>query len=163
MKIDKLTKRLKAIDQAIQVMESIKAAHSPFVLFQPWDMMNDQYNVSFYPEGNYQKPLKYEKVSYVEAVKILASHSGDFRCKLSMGACTEWLFALSFNEGIQDYTEEQIERLTAEYIQRHPQLEVLLYTDDGKQMLKTLARLPQTATIRLSDLQNALSNIKEEV
>ena len=163
MKIDKLTKRLKAIDQAIQVRESIKAAHSPFVLFQPWDMMNDQYNVSFYPEGNYQKPLKYEKVSYVEAMKILVSHSGELRCRLSMGACVEWSFAYLLNDGRQGYTDEQIERLMNEYIQKHPKLEFLLSTDDGKQMLETLARLPQTATIRLSDLQNTLLNIKEEL
>ena len=163
MKIDKLTKRLKAIDQAIQAREAIKAAHSPFVLFQPWDMLNDQYNVSFYPEGNYQKPVKYEKVSYMEAVKILVSHSWDLRCRLSMGVCVEWLFADLLNEERQGYTDEQIERLMNKYIQKHPKLEFLLSTDDGKQMLETLARLPQTATIRLSDLQNALSNIKEEV
>ena len=158
VKVEKLTQRLNALDQAIQVREAIKAAHAPFVMFQPWDMLNDQYNVSFYPEGKYQKPIKHEQISYADAAKILKRYPMDLWCQLSMGECIEWLFVFHLHDDGSGYTEEQKDRLTGEYLRKHPKLELLLSTDDGRQMIETLAKLPQTATIRLGELQNALLN-----
>ena len=156
MRVEGLTKRLKALDQAIRDKEAVKAEHSPFVFFQPWEMLADQYNVCFYPEGKYQRPIKHERITYSDALNVLRLYPGDLRCHLSMGACTEWLFAILLKDGRLDYSDEQIERLTKEYSCKHPELNTLLSTDEGRKMLDTLAELPQVATIQLGVLLDAL-------
>lgn len=158
MKNEKYSQRLQALESAIKEREAIKAAHAPFVLFQPWDMLNDQYNVRFYPEGKYQKPQRYERISYTEALKILNSYPDSLWCQISMGECVEWLFVFHYKDGRHGYTGEQMDWLTKMYISEHPKLEELLSTEDGKQMMETLSRIPQVARIKLKDMKTELSN-----
>lgn len=154
MAFDKYKRQIKVIEEAVKIREAVKATHAPFVLFQPWDMLNDQYIVKYYPEGKYQKPVRYEYISYEEAIRVLNNYPGDLWCQVSMGVCIEWLFVFHYLDGRHDYTAEQNDRLTKEYIEKHPSLE-LLTTEEGKQLRTTISKIPQTATVRLANLQNA--------
>ena len=158
----KFSLRLKSIEHAIETKEAAKAAHQPYILFQPWDMLNDQYNVLYYPEGKYQKPTKYEQVSYAKAMEILNIYPGDLLCQISMGSCIDWLFTFHFKDGRHGYTGEQMDRLTRRYLADHPELETLLTTEGGKEMMETLSRLPQTSFIWLRNLQTEMGNVNQE-
>lgn len=160
MKLEQFRRAIKTVESAIKSLEDAKEERAPRITFQPWDMFNDQYNILYYPQGKHGQPVMYCRISYAEALKIIASLPGDILCNISMGLCMEWLFVFHYLDGRKDYTAEQNSRHLKDYLRTHPELEYLITTEDGKEMRKVLADIPQNAIVKLQHLQDALSAAK---
>lgn len=153
-----IKKRLEMLEAAANALIAQQRKHDPFVMLQPWNMTKDQYNVYYHPEGMYKPPVKYGDLSYAEACALLLQWPGDLRCQISMGCCLEWLFAFHyFTEHSRLYTQEQLDRFRMEDIKRNPELSSLLEAEEGKQLVETLAKLPQSYMVRLGDLQRVIT------
>ena len=153
----KFANRLKAIDRAIKVLEAEQAKHMPYILFQPWDMLNDQYNIVYHPEGKYQKPVTNERVTYTEAKDILQGYPGSLLCQVSMGECIEWLFSFHFKDGRNGYAGEIRDACTEKYLCDNPLLQQLVSTEWGEKMMQILCQIPQVSIIRLQNLVDAFT------
>ena len=149
-----IKKRLEILEAAAEALKAQQRRHDPFVVLQPWNMTKDQYNVYYHPEGMYKPSVKYGDLSYAEACALLLQWPGDLYCQISMGCCLEWLFAFHyFTEHSRLYTQEQLDRFQKKDMENNPELTYLLETEEGLQMVETLAELPQSYMVLLGDLQ----------
>lgn len=93
----------------------------------------------------------------------MAQWSGNLSCKISMGSCLEWLFVLhQIGDNSKLYTQEQLDRFANEDVEKYPQLAFLLETEDGRELVENLVRLPQCCKVQLKDLQNIIRQSKVE-
>lgn len=152
-----ITKRLLALEAAARNAIAVKQAHEPFVVFSPWSFLKDQFYLAYYPEGMYQKPQKSQCMAFEEVCRVLNSYPGNLCCQISMGACTEWLFAFhSFGDQSALYTEDQLDRHIQADIEKAPELAYML-TDEGEYLLQAMLKLPQSLCVKMSDLQQAVN------
>lgn len=120
-------------------------------------MTKDQYNVHYRPEGMYKPSVKYGDLSYAEACALLLRWPGNLYCQISMGCCLEWLFAFHyFTEHSKLYTQDQLDRFQRKDLDDNPELSYLLDTEQGRQMIEALSKLPQSYMVRMSDLQRVI-------
>lgn len=149
-----LTKRLEVLEAAAQIQMDVIRLHNPYVAFEPWNMSKNQYNVYYYPEGKYKPAIKYSNLDYWEACKLLLQWPGDLYCQIRMDSCLEWLFALHhFADRPNRYTQEQLDRLQTKELDDNPELSYLVDTEEGKQLAKVLAKLPQNEVVELRNFQ----------
>lgn len=149
-------KQITALEIAVKAKEARKRMHDPFVLYRPWSILNDQYYLYYYPEGLFQKPQKSGPMSYDEVCRAICSYPEKMRCQISLGECTEWLFAFHlFGDQSSLYTREQLDRMTEKDISTYPELAYML-TDSGKDLLQAMLKLPQTLNVAIEDLQQAI-------
>ncbi len=152
-----IKKRLEMLEAAVNALITQQRRHDPFVVLQPWSMTKDQYNVHYRPEGMYKPSVKYGELSYAEACALLLQWPGDLYCQISMGCCLEWLFAFHyFTEHSRLYTQEQLDLFQRKDLEDNPELAYLLDTEEGKQLVGNLAKLPQSYMVRLGDLQRMI-------
>lgn len=153
-------RRIELLQAAIENKIAAQRQHDPFILFRPRSIINDQYQVSYYPEGMYQRPEKSETIGIVDACAMLKCWPGELLCQISLGHCQEWLFAGFYCGDLgEKYTQEQLDRFLKEDIEKHPELSCMITTEDGRQMAEILARAPQTGMVRLCDLRQALEGL----
>ena len=151
-----LTKRLKALEQAIESKEIRKREHDPFILYRPWSFVLDEHYVFYYPEGLFRKPQKMGPMTFASFCELLKEYPGHMRVQISLGMCTEWLFAFHiFSEHSRLYTSEQLEEFKNRDLQDNPELAYML-TEDGAEILKMMLRLPQTCMTNTEILQKAI-------
>lgn len=156
-------KRIEVLEAAIKNQTRELSLHDPFVLLQPWCLILDQYQVFYYPEGMFRPPQKYGMLRFQEACALMAQWSGNLSCKISMGSCLEWLFVLhQIGDNSKLYTQEQLDRFANEDVEKYPQLAFLLETEDGRELVENLVRLPQCCKVQLKDLQNIIRQSKVE-
>lgn len=152
-----IKKRLVILEAAAQGLQAQQRRHDPFVVFEPWNMEKDQYNVYYHPEGMYKTSVKYGNLSYTEACALLLQWPADLDCQISMGSCLEWLFAFHyFTEHSKLYTQEQIYRFQKKDLEDNPELSYLLENEEGNQLIEKLAKLPQSYMVRLGDVQRVI-------
>ena len=156
-------RRIDALKAAVEIRKTELSAHDPFVLFQPWSMLEDQYHVFYYPEGMYRPPEKYGLLSFSDACALMARWPGDLSCKISMGGCLEWLFVFhQIGNNSELYTQEQLERFLRDDLEKYPRLTFLLTTEEGRDLGETLARLPQSCVVRLEDIRRWENSVSEQ-
>lgn len=150
-------KRLEVLEAALKDQMAAKRMHDPFIQLKPWSMIEDQYQVIYYPEGMYRPPEKSSLMCFADACAVLAMYPGNLYCQISMGSCLEWLFVFyQFGIGSDMYTQDQLDRFIKKDLEHHPQISFLLKTEVGKSLAETMLRLPQTYAVQLSNLQRAL-------
>lgn len=153
-------RRIELLQAAIENQIAVQRTHDPFILFQPLSIIKDQYQVSYYPEGMYQRPEKSHAIGIVDACAVLKCWPGDLLCQISFGYCLEWLFAgHQWGELGEKYTKEQLDSFLKEDIEKHPELSYMLTTEEGRQMAEILARAPQSGVVRLCELRQALEGL----
>lgn len=150
-------RRIEVLEAALRNQMAAKRMHDPFVQLKPWSMIEDQYQVSYYPEGMYRPPEKSGLMCFADVCAMLAKYPGDLCCQISMGSCLEWLFVFyQFGEGGDVYTQEQLDRFIKKDMENNPQLSFLLTTEEGKNLAEIMLRLPQSYVVQLSNLQSVL-------
>lgn len=151
-------KRLEVLEAALKDQMAAQRQHAPFVVFEPWNMTKDQYNVYYHPEGMYKPAVKYEELSYADACALLDQWPGEMYCQIAMGSCLEWLFAFHyFTDHSRLYTQEQLNRFQQKDLEVNPELSDLLETEEGKQLVNILSKMPQSWMLRLDALLKAIS------
>ena len=154
-------RRLEVLEAALKNQMAAKRMRDPFIQLKPWSMIEDQYQVSYYPEGMYRPPEKSGLMCFADAYTVLGKYPGDLRCQISMGSCLEWLFTFyQFGEGSEMYTQEQLDRFIRKDMEHHPRLSFLLTTEEGKNLAEIMLRLPQSYVVRLDDLMCAIGRSK---
>lgn len=128
-----------------------KAAHEPFIMFEPWSILKDEYVVSYFSEGTYKAPHVLDKISYQDAVELLLQHNRKLMLQLYMGSCVEWLHAFT-QIGVNSrlYLDEQRARFKKRDLEKYPELRVLYESDVGSKIMQTLGRMPQENILQLS-------------
>lgn len=138
-----LEKRIKLLESRMALRQKEKKRHEPFMVLAPWSIAKDETIIKYYPEGLYQSPKVIEYLTLREAVDLADE---EFKKKLyvqvSMGMCIEWMHV--FTQTGKLYTQEQKERFRNRDMEQHPEIAWLYQTDEGREMAKVLARLPQT-------------------
>ncbi|MBQ8358565.1 MAG: hypothetical protein IJX37_01435 [Oscillospiraceae bacterium] len=151
-----LEKRLQALESLAKEKEKLRRSHAPFILYRPWSLLLDQHNVLYYPEGLYQQPQKEGPFKFSDFCDLLRTYSDQTRLDISLGECSEWLFAFHhYSEQSQMYTQEQLERFKEKDLTNYPELEYLT-TTEGCKMLNTLLRIPQVFSVRVKDYLDAI-------
>ena len=156
MRTAKYKKQKALLESAITAKEARKRKHDPLVLLQPWSILRDEFFLSYYPEGLFQKPTKYGPLTYEGACDLLRTYPENLICQFSMGECMEWLFVFHhFSDHARLYTEDQHDRLIQKELQEYPELAYLM-TDEGGELLEILLRLPQCGFVKMADFQKAI-------
>ena len=87
---------------------------------------------------------------------MLTKYPEEMVLQISMGECAEWLFAFHFySEHSKLYTQEQLQRFRTEELANNPELDYLV-TSEGKEMLSIMLSLPQTYTIDIGIMVQAI-------
>ena len=150
-------KRLEVLEAALKDQMAAKRMHDPFILLKPWSMIEDQYQVIYYPEGMYKPPEKTSLMCFTDACAVLAMYPGNLHCQISMGSCLEWLFVFyQFGIGSDMYTQDQLDRFQQKDLAANPELSDLLETKEGEQLVSILSKMPQSWTVRLDALLKAI-------
>lgn len=151
-----IDRRLKILEEVSKAKKALRRQHEPFVLYRPWNITLDQHYVIYYPEGLFQKPQKQGPLSYAEVCDLLTKYPEEMVLQISMGECAEWLFAFHFySEHSKLYTQEQLQRFRTEELANNPELDYLV-TSEGKEMLSIMLSLPQTYTIDIGIMVQAI-------
>ena len=154
-----IEKKLKDLENAMGVLQARKSAHAPFVLYTPWSLTRDEFYISYYPEGNYKKPVKHGPLSYAEASALLQSYTSNIVLQISMGECAEWLFVYHhYTDHAERYTPEQRERTKERELQESPELSYI-DTEEGAEIRGILQKLPQTVCINLRDFRKVMGDV----
>lgn len=134
-----------------------KEQHSPFVEYEPWDMLKDEYRISYFPEGLYQTPTVLDKLSYKEVKEWFLNQNEDLRLQIHMGSCTEWLYVFHrFDKRNFKYTEQQLDMISSKWLADEPQLKKLHDTEEGKEIVRIMMKLPQQIFITVGDYQKII-------
>lgn len=153
-----ISKRLAILDAAAKAIEKKKRLHDPFLLCKPRGLYTDEFCLEYYPEGLFQKPRKTGPVPFCELVNTIRDYPHNMPCQISMGECTEWLFALhNYSDHSQIYSKEQRDRFIQEDLKRHPEL-VEILPERGSNIMETILKLPQSFTVSVGMLQDAISS-----
>ena len=138
-----LEKRIKLLEGQASLKRQEKKRHEPFMILAPWYMANDETIIRYYPEGLYRKPEVTEYLTLREAVDLANRKVNEgLYVEVSMGMCIEWMHV--FTQTGKLYTREQKERFRNRDIEKYPEIAWLYQTNEGQEMAKILARLPQT-------------------
>lgn len=134
-----------------------KAQHSPFVEYEPWDMLKDEYRISYFPEGIYQAPNVLDKLGYEEVKEWFLKQDPEISLQIHMGSCTEWLYVFHrFDKRHFKYTEQQLDMISSKWLADEPQLKMLHDTEEGKEIVKIMMKLPQQIFITVGDYQKII-------
>lgn len=153
--VSKHLQRIKALEELAAEKEKLRRSHLPFVLYRPWSFSMDQHYLLYYPEGLFQKPEKQGPVDYAAVCNALSKFPGSTRLQISMGECSEWLFAFHhYSEHSQIYTAEQLGGFKEKELAEHPELSYLT-TEAGAEDLQVMLKLPQSFTVKVKDFLEA--------
>lgn len=142
-----IEKRLVLLEKKLELRQAARRQHEPFYHVAPWSILRDQTTMSYYPEGLYQSPEKYENLPFAPVMQWVAENCGQYYISGSMSSCTEWLFLSTQND--LRYTDEQRERFRKDWIEKYPELE-LLYTDEQCiKMREVIECLPQNGIFHM--------------
>lgn len=141
-----IEKRLVLLEKRLELRQAARRQHEPFYQVTPWSILRDQTIVSYYPEGLYQPPERYENLPFASVMQWVTENCEQYHINGSMAYCTEWLFLSTQND--LRYTDEQRERFRKDWMEKYPELE-LLYTDEACiKMREVIEGLPQNGVFR---------------
>lgn len=153
-RLEKLEKIYKEREEKAKVE---RAKHEPFIEFEPWSFLNDEFIVKYFPDGLYKKPEILDRVSYELSRGWLLQQPPQLYCQIHMGSCTEWLFVFhQIGKHAERYTAEQRERFKQMDMKESPELVLLYQSEIGKQLMGLMQKLPQCYGLRLGDYQKIL-------
>lgn len=142
-----IERRLVLLEKRLELRRAERRQHEPFYQVAPWSILRDQTIVSYYPEGLYQPPEKYENLPFAPVMQWVTENCERYCVNGSMSSCTEWLFLSTQND--LRYTDEQRERFRKDWMEKYPELE-LLYTDEQCiRMREIIGRLPQSGVFHV--------------
>lgn len=136
-----IEKRLVLLEKQAELRQAARRQHEPFYHVAPWSILRDQTIVSYYPEGLYQPPERYENLPFAPVVQWAIENCERYYISNSMASCTEWLFLFSQNDA--KYTDEQREGFRKDWMEKYPELELLYTNEQCIKMREIIERLPQ--------------------
>lgn len=155
-----INRRIAAIEAAAKLAEQRRRLHDPFVHLIPWGFLNDVFYLEYFPEGLFQEPEKSGPISFDEVVSRFKELPRHLSCHISLGKCTEWLFAFyNFGSGAEVYTDEQIDRAIQSDLKCAPELGTLLVDEN---LLETILKIPQNFTVSVGVLLDATEESNEK-